>query len=582
MIFVLVCLALLLLLFALTPASLVNLAAHNARADLAFLFLVVLVVWFYHAVIGHRAQVRRRARALRWRTQLRLRPGPGYASLTELWRRWGRLAALSHGRRSRPGLRLRHRLFLPTTHYAVRYGRAQYGRRAYGREEEQTLVLSPPRVGKTALLADEILSHRGALLATTTRGDLYMLTAAARASQGPVDVFNPQGVGSIPSTFAWHMLDACRDVLMAQRMAHWLTGGITSRAGHGDLEWFEAKGDVAFRALLWAAAVGGYSITDVYRWVMLDGHRAALDVLAEHPDSSPEMLAIARRAFSENRTHDSIRATMELSLAWAAIPQLAAAVTPGTAYGFDLDRFLACDGSMYLVASGDEDSPLTPLFRAFASWLHYSAGLAGTLTPAGRLPRLLFEAWDELATICPVDLPSMLADSAGKGIRMTVVAHDKSQLAERWGDHGAKTIWALCSTKILFGGIQDADTLDEVSRLCGTVMIGRGDSPVDSVQVAPIDFLRTLPQSWALILRGALSPVVVRTRPAWKRIDYRLARLGLSLRRPPAPVQVPAPAEVPTLELANVGADGDTAPEFPHAGPSIPDSWLAKTSDDRS
>ena len=59
---------------------------------------------------------------------------------------------------------------------------------------------------------------------------------------------------------------------MAYRMAQWLTGGITSRSGHGDLEWFEQKGDVALQALLWAAANGGYAITDVFRWVLLDGH----------------------------------------------------------------------------------------------------------------------------------------------------------------------------------------------------------------------------------------------------------------------------------------------------------------------
>ena len=168
---------------------------------------------------------------------------------------------------------------------------------------------------------------------------------------------------------------------MAHRMAGWLTGGSANRADHGNLEWFEQNGDVALSALLWAAAVGGYSITDVFRWNQLHGHEAALQVLATYPGSSREMLAVVRRVFESNRTADSIRATIELSLSWAMIPGLRDAVTPGRGRGFDLDRFLDHSGSVYLVASGDEDSPLTPLFRAFASWLHWSAGLAGTLTP---------------------------------------------------------------------------------------------------------------------------------------------------------------------------------------------------------
>ena len=44
----------------------------------------------------------RRARSIRFRLWLWLRPGAGFASLPELWLRWGRLAALSSGRRARP------------------------------------------------------------------------------------------------------------------------------------------------------------------------------------------------------------------------------------------------------------------------------------------------------------------------------------------------------------------------------------------------------------------------------------------------------------------------------------------------
>ena len=66
-------------------------------------------------------------------------------------------------------------------------------------------------------------------------------------------------------------------------------------------------------------------------------------------------------------------------------PELAAAVTPRPGQGFDLGRFIDQNGTLYMIASGDEDSPVTPLFRAFASYVHYTAGLMGTLAPAGRL-----------------------------------------------------------------------------------------------------------------------------------------------------------------------------------------------------
>ena len=540
--------------------ALAVLAIRHPFAALVLFVALVSAVTFWKRVMGRGAQVRRHVRALRWRIRLRLRPSAGYASLAELVFRWGRLAALSHGRRVRPDMGLLRRLFSPTSDFAVRLGRAQYGRRVYARGEDQTLILAPQRVGKSGLLADRILSHRGPLLATTTRGDLYQITAAARAVQGPVEVFNPQGVAGIASTFAWDLLEPCRDVVMAHRVAGWLTGGSAARESHGNLEWFEGAGQTALSALLWAAAVGGYGIADVFRWNQLDGHQAALHVLGTHPGASREMHAVVRRVFEANRTADSIRATIEQSLAWAMIPGLHDAVTPGQGRGFDLDRFLDRNGSVYLVASGDEDSPLTPLFRAFASWLHWSAGLVGTLKPAGRLPMPLLEALDELAVICPVDLPAMLADSAGKGILIVAVAHSRSQLAQRWGDHGAETIWALTGTKILLPGISDAKTLNDVSDLCGSVNLSEDEGK--PVRIVPPELLRALPDWRALVVRMNLSPAVVKFRPAWKRRGYR------RLSRRPAPLYVPSQF----LAEAEAAAEPSGAPA-PVSAPE-PVSWF--------
>ncbi len=217
----------------------------------------------------------------------------------------------------------------------------------------------------------------------------------------------------------------------------------------------------------------GATITDVFRWVQLDGHQAALKALAEY--GTPEMLAVVRRMLADNRTAGSVRDTIELSLAWAAIPGLAEAVTPEPGdMVFDVDAFALGRGTLYMIASGDEDSPVTPLFRALASYVHYQAGLTGTRTRAGRLDPPLLMALDEVAVICPVDLPAMLADAAGKGILIMPVVHGVSQLEDRWGKAGGSTIWATCGTKLLLPGISDADTLENVSKLCGSVTTDHG------------------------------------------------------------------------------------------------------------
>ena len=127
-------------------------------------------------------------------------------------------------------------------------------------------------------------------------------------------VFNPQGVGAVPSTFKFDLVGPCSDIVAATRMAAWLkTPGVGN-----DLKWFQDKGDVALTALLWAAAVTGRSILDIYEWVHLYGHQTCLQILAEHPGASASghrlMYAVAKRMFEENRTSGSVRDTIDLTL----------------------------------------------------------------------------------------------------------------------------------------------------------------------------------------------------------------------------------------------------------------------------
>ena len=74
--------------------------------------------------------------------------------------------------------------------------------------------------------------------------------------------------------------------------------------------------------------------------------------------------------------------------------------------------------------------------------IHYIAALAGSRQPGGRLDPPLLMALDEVTQICPVPVPSWLADSGGKGIQILTVAHGEAQLPGPVGgrrgarDHG--------------------------------------------------------------------------------------------------------------------------------------------------
>jgi hypothetical protein len=507
--------------------------------------LLLLLMLGRYLTIGDTAMTRHRAWAMRWRVWLRLRPGDGFASMTELQLRYSRAAAaLTHGRRARPSLTRLMTLTMHTTAYAVRFGRAQWGRRVYGRMQDQTLILSPQQMGKSGVLADRMIDHPGPIICTSTRDDLLRNTIAERGQLGPVHVFNPLHIGRWPSSFGWPVIEGCADPATAVRRAQDLTGDYPT----GDMKWWQSKASAALASLLYAADLSGWAtITDVYGWVNRHNDKQAEEVLLATDRVSRPLLAMLQELRKPGRTSDSVRATIGESLTWVAIPALAKAANPAPGEEFRTAEFLNDNGTLYLIAPGNETAPVAPLFAAFVQDVHYQAGLIASRLPEGKLDPPLWYALDEVTQVCPLPLPQMLADSAGKGILMTAVVHSYGQLEARWEKSGAETVWATSSTKVLFGGITDPVTLEHVTRLCGTVRAGDQDLPA-----LPPELLRMLPKYRALILTLDRRPVIVKTRPAWHRFAWR------TRRRPPVP-PVSSLADVILATVPSIPID-ETAP----------------------
>ena len=155
---------------------------------------------------------RNRVRYQRWRLRCRLRPGRGHANVFELNTAWSRRAAFGESSRTRPSLGgWWARATAAAVAYSVFIGRAQYRHGARIPLQEHVAVIAPPRTGKSGWLGTVIAHYPGPVISTTTKPDLYEHTGAVRGQRGPVHVFNPQGIGGVPSTFAWNPLDGCQD-----------------------------------------------------------------------------------------------------------------------------------------------------------------------------------------------------------------------------------------------------------------------------------------------------------------------------------------------------------------------------------
>ena len=117
-------------------------------------------------------------------------------------------------------------------------------------------------------------------------------------------------------------------------------------------------------------------------------------------------------------------------------------------------------------------------------------------------------ALDEVTQICPIPLPSWLADSGGKGIQVAAVVHGEAQLAGRWGDHGRQIVLDTSSVKVFLPGITDTTTLQAAAMLCGQASWKvRGQDFATRHDVATPDMIRQLPPG-ALVIRGGDAPVI--------------------------------------------------------------------------
>ncbi|WP_300609131.1 TraM recognition domain-containing protein [Trebonia sp.] len=533
------------------------------RYAIALTVLLVLAAAARWAFLPARYLPGNRARHLRLRLRLRLHPGRGFASVFILWLRWGRLAALRRSRRIRRSLPLWFRILAPAGH-SVFLGRAHWRHGLRVPLEEHVLVMAPPRTFKTAFLADVILGYPGPVIATTTKADIYALTAAARSRRGPVHVFNPQHIGAVPSTFCWSPVEGCQDPATAIRRADAFAFAV-SQQGVEDGTFWSAKASDYLRGYFCAAALACYDLRAVAAWVSGADPQVPERILAA-AGARQWALTLAELRSEAHKTAATVRMVMSRALAFMADPALAASVLPGPSDGFAIPAFLRQAGTLYLIAEATtQDAPVAPLFAAMAAEIHYAAAMAGQASPSGRLDPPLLMGLDEVTQICPVPLPSWLSDSGGKGIQVVAVVHGEAQLAGRWGEHGRQVVLDTSTVKVFLPGITDTTTLEAAGKLCGQAAWKvRGQEHATRHDVATPDMIRQLPAGFALVIRGDCAPVIARLPRAWNNPAYRRTRRSGADLAPPArwlpPAAEPEPDPPGCPPAAWPAGDGTSFP----------------------
>ncbi len=332
--------------------------------------------------------------------------------------------------------------------------------------ERSTLVLGPPRSGKTSsLVIPNILLSEGPVVSTSTKPDVMRATAPSRRGEGWTLLYDPSGevecprgverVGWSPLTTAasWDAAVVTADAMVAaSRMG-------TSRTG--EHHWTERAGAL-LSTLLHAAATERLPMPEVLHWIERHNGAPALEILsARAGEGAPATDVLAGIVATDPREQSGIWSTASGVLgAYRTSEALASTLAPP----LDLEAFCSGPNTLYVCSTGRRQQQFAPLVVAAIGDVRdaaYARARDGCPGP----PTLL--ALDEVANIAPIpDLPGMVSEGAGQGLLVLACLQDLSQARVRWGS-AADGFLSLFGTTVVLRGIADRSTLRDISALAG-------------------------------------------------------------------------------------------------------------------
>jgi len=448
--------------------------------------------------------------------------------------------------------------------------------------EDVAVVFMGPRSNKTSAIAvPGILSAPGAVVATSNKPDLWMLTAALRHEVGAVYVLDPQRIAFVPQTWWWNPLSAVTDIDSAERLAsHFMRevdgGGGTSS---GSSAFFNRAASQTLQRLILAAAVSGRSLRDVASWIATRSPEPT-GLLADHGFGE---LAEAHEADLEGpvETRGGIYATVAAAVSCLNVESVARWITPPTTWRdpptepiaeFDPWTLVASEvggrhPTLYLL-SREGSGTSRVLVAALVDRVFEVAGLAATAR-GGRVDPPITVMLDEAANVCRIDaLPDLYSFFGSQGISVTTILQSYKQGVRVWGKDGMDALWSAATVAIAGAGLKDMEFCKTLSDLVGQHEVDKrshsssntGSSQSTSTHWEPImrpEEVAALPKTKALLFSSGASPVTLTLKPWYAErdadqiTDYNQTATG----------------EVTNAAVAYLGPRNALAQALQHSGP---------------
>ncbi len=334
---------------------------------------------------------------------------------------------------------------------------------AWAAPERPTLVLGPTRSGKTScVIVPNVLAAPGAVVSTSTKPDVMLSTAAARAASGWTLLYDPTGeiepaAGVAP--VGWSPVNACVEWDGALATANAMMR--SAQQGRAADHWTE-RATALLAPLMHAASLTHEPMSTVLSWVDRHLGEDALDRLGEHcGESHPAVDVLSGILSTDPREQSGIWSTASGALAAYRFTSTIASTRPPF---LDVAGFLQGANTLYICAPSRLQELYAPLVVGLLTEIR-DATYRRAREQRREAPVLL--ALDEVANIAPLpDLPSIVTEGAGQGLLTLACLQDLSQARARWG-RDAEGFLSIFGCTLVFGGIADMPTLEALSQLAG-------------------------------------------------------------------------------------------------------------------
>ena len=365
-----------------------------------------------------------------------------------------------------------------------------------------------------------------------------MMTACTRQRlhpTGQVVAFDLDDSSGWPHKAAWNPISGCENFEVAQRRAQaWAGAQPMSGTKNGD--WFNQQAGAFLARFLHVAAVSGKTLDDVIAWSQNLRGRDALKTAEMHAGHiNPDILTFlaGKQESKAAETLDSIQQTLSGLLEPLAVPRIRKQLMVHPAHAFNMREFLSGPNTLYLISDTATGVETGPLVSMFANELINTARELSQEKPGGRLWPCFRAVLDEAPNLAAFPkMDSIMSDINGRGVEVILIAQSMSQLIDRWGEQGGRTIAGNSVVKYFLPGL-DVETMRPVSEALGKFEKQRvsrshstgkmgNTSTSHSTEEKPVmeaAAMTQIPAFSAMVVYKNLRPMHLGLTPWWERPD---------------------------------------------------------------